>query len=89
MSQRSFKSGAHSLNEKTYRKIWSYFKVPLSDIESIRSRLDFKIFDEYVNILKGMYSTRFNGCPKDSDVYDQTDSSPDGPMTPLITSLQG
>ena len=35
-----------------------------------------------------MYSTRFNGRPKDSDVYDQTDSSPDGSMTPLITSLQ-
>jgi hypothetical protein len=37
------------------------------------------------NILKGMYSTRFNGCPNDSV---QTDSDPSGPTPPLITSLQ-
>jgi hypothetical protein len=30
-------------------------------IESIRSKLAFKIFDEYSNILKEIYSTRFNG----------------------------
>ena len=26
--------------------------------------------------------------PKDSDAYDQTDSTPDGSMSPLITSVQ-
>ena len=35
-----------------------------------------------------MYSTRFNGRPKDSDVYAQTDSAQGGTMPPLITSLQ-
>ena len=66
----------------------AYFKVPQAGIESIRSKLVFKIFDEYANILKGMYNTKFNGRPKDSDVYTQTDSAPGGPMPPLITSLQ-
>ena len=85
MSQRSFISGAHSLNEQDLHENLAYFQVPQAGIESIRSKLAFKIFDEYANILKGMYSTRFNGSPKDSA---QTDSAPSGPMPPLITSLQ-
>ncbi len=88
MSQRSFLAGARSLNEKELQENLAYFKVPQAGIESIRSKLAFKIFDEYVNILKDMHSTRFNGRPKDSDVYAQTDSAPGGPMPPLITSLQ-
>jgi hypothetical protein len=54
VSQRSFIAGARSLNEKDLHDNLAYFK-------SIRSKLDFKIFDEYANILKGMYSMRFNG----------------------------
>ena len=46
------------------------------------------IFDEYANILKGMYSTRFNGRPKNKGDHDQMDTVPDGPSPPLITSLQ-
>jgi hypothetical protein len=88
VSQRSFLAGARSLNEKELQENLAYFKVPQAGIESIRSKLAFKIFDEYVNILKDMHSTRFNGRPKDSDVYAQTDSAPGGPMPPLITSLQ-
>ncbi len=42
-----------------------YFKVPQSGIESIRSKLTLKTFDEYANILKDMHNTRFNGSPKD------------------------
>ncbi len=42
----------------------AYFKVPQTGIDSLRSKLAFKIFDEYANILKGMYSTRFNGRQK-------------------------
>jgi hypothetical protein len=42
----------------------TYFKVPQTGIDFIRSKLAFKIFDEYANILKGMYSTRFNELPK-------------------------
>ena len=73
MSQRSFIAGARSLNEQDLHENLAYFKVPQAVIESIRSKLAFKI---------SMV------VPKDSDVYDQTDSVTDGPMPPLITSLQ-
>jgi hypothetical protein len=66
---------------------WSYKsdckKTPEADIESIRSKLVCKIFDEYANI-----SVRFNGRPRNSDPYDQTDSVPGGTMPPFITFLQ-
>ncbi len=64
-SQRSFIRGTRSLNEKDLEDNPAYFKVPQVDIESFRS------FDEYTKILKGMYSTRFNGSPKDNDTHDQ------------------
>ena len=83
-----FHIGTRSLNEQDLHENLDYFKVPQTDIESRRSKLVFKIFDEYGNILKGMYSTRFNGRPKDRDDYDQTISTPDGTRPPLITSLQ-
>ena len=76
VSQRSFIAGVLSLNEKDLQENLAYFKVPQAGIESTRSKLAFNIFDEYANILKGMYSTRFNGRPKDRDVYAQTDSAP-------------
>ncbi len=63
MSQKSFIAGVRSLNEKDLHDNLGYFKVPQTGIDSIRSKLVFKIFDEYANILKGMYSTRFNGHP--------------------------
>jgi hypothetical protein len=62
--QKSFIAGARSLDEGDLHDNLTYFKVPQSVIDSIRSKLDFKIFDEYADILKGMYSTRFNGHPK-------------------------
>ena len=86
--QRTFISGARSLKEQDLRDNLTYFKVPQVGIESIRSKLDFKIFDEYTNILKVMYNMRFNGCPKDIVTHDQMDTTPNGSMTPLITSLQ-
>ena len=87
VSQRSVIAGARSLNEKDLHDNLAYFKVPQAGIESIRSKLAFKIFDEHANILKGMYSTRFNGRPKDNGTHDQMDTAPSGPMPPLITSL--
>ena len=88
VSQRSFIAGARSLNEKDLHDNLAYFKVPPTGIESIRSKLAFKIFDEYANILKGMYSTRFNRRPKSKGDHDQMDTTPVGPSPPLITSLQ-
>ncbi len=76
------------MNKKDLHDNLAYFKVPQASIESIRSKLAFKIFDEYANILKGMYSTRFNGCPSDTGAHDQMDTAPSGSIPPLITSLQ-
>ena len=59
-----------------------YFKVLQGGIETIRSKLVLKLFDEYANILKGMYSTRFNGCPTDGNVSSHTDPDPNGPISP-------
>jgi hypothetical protein len=86
--QKSFIAGARSLDEGDLHDNLTYFKVPQTGIDSIRSKLTFKIFDEYANILKGMYSTRFNGHPKNKGDHDQMDTTPDEPSPPLITSLQ-
>jgi hypothetical protein len=88
VSQKSFIAGARSLNERDLHDNLDYFKVPQAGIDSIRSKLVFKIFDEYAKILKGMYSTRFNGHPKNKVDHDQMDTVPGGPSPPLITSLQ-
>ena len=63
MSQKILIARARSLNEKDLHENLAYFIVLQTGIESIRSKLVFKIFDEYANILKGMYSARFNWCP--------------------------
>ena len=76
------------MNEQDLHDNLAYFKVPEAGIESIRSKLVLIIFDEYANILKGMYITRFNGRPKKKGDHDQMDTAPDGPSPPLITSLQ-
>jgi hypothetical protein len=54
----------------------AYCKVPEEGFKSIRSKLAFKILDEYANILKGMYSTRFNGQRKNDGDHDQMDATP-------------
>jgi hypothetical protein len=46
-----------------FKENLEYFKVPSESIDSIRTKLTMTIFDEYANILKGMYSIRFNGRP--------------------------
>ncbi len=61
LHQRSFIAGARSLNETELKENLEYFKVPSASIDSIRTKLAMTIFDEYANILKGMYSIRFNG----------------------------
>ena len=63
VDQVSFIAGARSLNEEELKKNLTYFEVPPVSIEPIHVKLDMKIFDEYTNILKGMYSIRFNGRP--------------------------
>jgi hypothetical protein len=88
VNQRSFMSGARSLNEKDLHDNLAYFKVPQAGIDSIRSKLALKIFDEYANILKGMYSTRFNGRPKNKGDHDQMDTAPDGSSPPYNVTVR-
>ena len=52
VKQMSFITRARSLNEQDLQRNLRFFKVPQASIESIRSKLAFKIFDEYANILK-------------------------------------
>jgi hypothetical protein len=61
VEQISFITGTHSVNEEDLRKNLKFFKVPETSIESINSKLTMRVFDVYTNILKCMYSTRFNG----------------------------
>jgi hypothetical protein len=75
------------LNEQDLQRNLRFFKVPQASIESIRSKLAFKLFDEFTNILKGMYSMRFNGTTTDGDIPAGAPSDQDGPAPPLITSL--
>ncbi len=88
VTQKNFIAGARSLNEQDLHDNLAYVKVPQAGIDSIKSKLAFKIFDEYANILKGMYSTRFNGRSKNKGDHDQMDTVPDGSSPPLITSHQ-
>ena len=67
VEQVSFIAGARSLNEEDLKTNLAYFKVPSTSIETIRTKLDMKIFDEYVNILTGMYSIRFKGRSNHGD----------------------
>ncbi len=60
VEQISFITGLWSLNEKDLKENLEYFKVSHVSIELIRSELAMKLFDEYANILKGMYCIRFN-----------------------------
>jgi hypothetical protein len=98
VEQVSFIAGARSLNEEKLKKTLTYFEVPRTSIEPIRSKLAMKIFDEYANVLKGMYSIRFNGRSDHggasarpahgrSDHGDASACPAWGPTPPLINSL--
>ena len=57
VKQVSFIAGARSMNDQDLRKKLGFYKVPQSIIESIRSKLDVKIFDEYDNFLKDIITS--------------------------------
>ena len=67
VKQISFIAGARSLNEQDLRNNLKFFKVPEASFDSIRTKLVMRIFDEYSNILRCMYSIRFNGSTARSD----------------------
>ncbi len=98
VEQVSFIAGARSLNEEELKKNLTYFEVPPVSKEPIHAKLAMKIFDEYANILKGMYSIRLNGRSDHgstsarpahgrSDHWDAPACPAWGPKPPLINSL--
>ena len=58
VKQISFIAGVRSLNEQHFRNNFKFFKVPETSFDSIRTKLTMKIFKEYSNMLRYMYSIR-------------------------------
>ena len=87
VEQISFIAGSRSLNEQDLRKNLKFFQVPEASIESIGSKLAMRIFDEYANILRCMYSIRFNGDSSGAGSSHRNPSSSETPTPPLIRSL--
>ena len=81
-------TGSRSLNEQDLRKNLKFFQVPEASIESIGSKLGMRIFDEYTNILRCMYSTRFNGGPSGSGSSTEDHQSLKTPTPSVIRSLE-
>jgi hypothetical protein len=78
VDQVSFITGARSVDQQDFRKNLKFFGVPEASISSIYSKLAMRIFDVYSNILKCMYSTRFNGG------VTGLEASTDAQMTPCV-----
>ena len=57
-------------------------------MESIRSKLSLKMYDEYVNVLRGMYSVRFNGSASRQGTSTQVQSAPSDTTPPFINTLE-
>ena len=88
VEQISFIAGSRSLNEQDLRKNLKFFQVPEASIEAIGSKLVMKIFDEYANILRCMYNTRFNGDPSRTGSSHENKPIPETPTPSLIRSLE-
>ncbi len=78
VDQVSFITDARSVDKQDFRKNLKFFGVPEASISSIYSKLAMRTFDVYANILKCMYSTRFNGGETGSE------ASADTQMTPYV-----
>jgi hypothetical protein len=78
VDQVSFITGARSVDKQDFRKNLKIFGVPEDSISSIYSKLAMRTFDVYANILKCMYSTRFNGGTTGSE------ASSDAQLTPCV-----
>ena len=83
MEQISFITGSHSVNEQDLRKNLKFFQVPEASIESTYSKLTMIVLDVFANILKCMYSTRFNGGSVRSGTASEAQSTSND-ATPLI-----
>ncbi len=82
VEQVSFITGARSVDKRDFSKNMRFFRVLEASINSTYLKLAMRTFDVYANILKCMYSTRYNGCATRSEV------SSDAQPTPcVVTSL--
>jgi len=82
VDQVSFITGARSVDKRDFSKNMKFFGVPEASISSIYSKLAMKTFDVYANILKCMFSIRFNGGATRSEAYSDTQPTPC-----IVTSL--
>ena len=78
VDQVSFITGARSVDKQDFRNNLKFFGVPEASISSIYSKLAMRTFDVFANILKCMYSTRFNGGATGSE------ASADAQLTPCV-----
>ena len=78
VDQVSFITGARSVDKQDFRANMKLFGVPEASIGSIYSKLTMRTFDVYANVLKCMYSTRFNGGATGSE------ASADAKPTPRV-----
>ena len=74
-----------SVNEQDLRKNLKFLKVLETSIESIYSKRTMRVFDVYSNILKYMYSTRFNGGSARSGASSEAQSLSRPPMLPPLS----
>ena len=86
--QASFISAARSLNEEDLRKNLPVFKFLQAGIETIRSRLAMKIYDEYANILRGMYSGTARPSATEMRLRLKTSRAPERPFPQSLTFLR-
>jgi len=82
VDQVSFITGARSVDKRDFSKNMKFFGVPEASISSIYSKLVMKTFDVYANILKCMFSIRFNGGATRSEAYSDAQ-----PTSCVVTSL--
>jgi hypothetical protein len=80
VEQVSFITGARSVDKREFNKNMRFFRVLEVSINSIYSKLTMRTFDVYANILKCMYSTRFNGGSTRSE------TSSDAQPTPCVVT---
>ena len=65
------------VTRRDVRIIWRYKVLWIENHSSIQSKLTIiKIYDEYVNVLRGMYSARFNGSAPSHVDSTQVQSAP-------------
>ena len=77
-------------NKQRRINTYPFFKIPQEGIETIRSKLVMKIYDEYVNILRtgtGQYSMEVPQTESPRYLV-HTHSTPHGSTPPYINSLE-